>query len=291
MTNQDNVLKQMNRSGFPFQLRVEEEIRRTHSIHNWSVASREHPWTNPETDISGFIDIVLKHDDFSTFRVVIECKRMKSDDARHLQWLFLMPDQDMSPVKLATCLEVEGGSYEEVWQDIRVWEDVLVNPLSLQSEFCVLPNDEQRRQPILESLTAEVLDSIEGLAQEEVRIEQSQYGPNHLRLFLFPTIVTNAEIIACRFNSEEIKIVDGTLEASNVTFQKVPFIRFRKSVVNDFPEGRFLDLRTAQRARERTIFIVNAEAIAEFLSNWQVDPLNMEGFAIQKHKTNLRERR
>jgi hypothetical protein len=42
------------------------------------------------------------------------------------------------------------------------------------------------------------------------------------------------------------------------------------------------DLRAANRARERTIFVVTAAHIAEFLKGWKVEPLNFGGFAIQK---------
>jgi hypothetical protein len=49
MTKPDEALQQTARSGFPFQLRVEEEIRSTHKAHGWSVASREHPWVHPES--------------------------------------------------------------------------------------------------------------------------------------------------------------------------------------------------------------------------------------------------
>lgn len=73
--NKLDTLKQINRSGFPFQLRVENEIRSSQNAHGWSVASHEHPWA--AYDESGFIDIVVEHDQFVTFRVVIECKRIR----------------------------------------------------------------------------------------------------------------------------------------------------------------------------------------------------------------------
>ena len=108
MTNQKETLKQINKSGFPFQLKVEHEIRRTQSEHNWLVASQAHPWTSADGDASGFIDLVLKHDQISTFRLVIECKRIKADDARQLRWVFLLPDQELKSTELASCYEVEG---------------------------------------------------------------------------------------------------------------------------------------------------------------------------------------
>jgi hypothetical protein len=89
MTADKDALRQVNRSGFPFQLKVEHDVRATENMHHWSVASREHAWDDLAGN-SGFIDLVLKHKQFSTFRLVIECKRVKADDARLLQWLFLV---------------------------------------------------------------------------------------------------------------------------------------------------------------------------------------------------------
>src|SRR5205823_6079165 len=136
----------------------------------------------------GFIDIVVEHDQFSTFRVVIECKRIKADDARQLRWVFLIPDAEFKPTKLASRFEVEGWTTQEddrkVWNDIRVWDNVRLAPESLQSELCILHSDEQRNRPILEALAREVLTSIEGLAEEEVSLERSS-GNAHKRLFIF----------------------------------------------------------------------------------------------------------
>ena len=232
MENQESALKQINKSGFPFQLRIEHEIRRTQQEHNWAVASREHPWTGAEDSVgSGFIDIVLKHSQFSTFRLVIECKRMKGDDARQLRWVFLIPEEEEKPTMLASCFEVEGRggkdeSGEHKWADVRVWDNVNLAPISLQSEFCILQSDEQRRQPILESLATEVLESIEGLAEEEVNMEKSLDQPVHTRLFVFPAIVTNAEIVACRFDPAKIEIGDGTLKGQDVELTKVSIYPF-----------------------------------------------------------------
>jgi len=39
MSDHANRFKQINKSGFPFQLRVEHEIRSTQADHHWSVAS------------------------------------------------------------------------------------------------------------------------------------------------------------------------------------------------------------------------------------------------------------
>lgn len=189
MANEEETLKQLNKSGFPFQLCIEHVIRITTSEHNWGVASREHPWRKPDSGSSGFIDLVLSRDDFPGDRLVIECKRIKGDDSRQLQWLFLLPDPNSSPTQEMSCLEVWAAPPTKAahggWQDHRIWEDLQVNPSSFQSEFCILTGDDPKRQPILESLCAELLESLDGLAGEEVNISKSRKtgtGP----FFIFP---------------------------------------------------------------------------------------------------------
>ena len=145
----DDDIKQVNRSGFPFQLKVEHDIRATKSEHGWSVASREHPWENESR--SGFIDLVLKHEQFSTFRIVIECKRLKADDARQLRWLFLVEETRSDLVLRTSSLQVEADL------GAAIWDDVLVNPASLESQFCALQGDNPGRNPLLENLAKEAL--------------------------------------------------------------------------------------------------------------------------------------
>jgi hypothetical protein len=108
MPNEEETLKQLNRSWFPFQLRIEHEIQSTRTQHNWEVATREHPWQNPESVSSGFIDLVLHRDDFLGDRLFIECDRIKGDDCRQLQWLFMLPDPNSSETHKLSCLEVFG---------------------------------------------------------------------------------------------------------------------------------------------------------------------------------------
>ena len=287
MVKPEDALKQINRSGYPFQLRVEQQVVATRSDHGWSVASREHPWAVPDAGSSGFIDIVLQHDHFVTYRLVLECKRIKADDGRQLNWHFLVPDKILKPTALASCFEVEGNGKrddkESKWEDLRVWDNVRVTPESLQAEFCVMPSDEQRRSPILESLAAEVLQSVEGLAHEEVSVARSTGGNQHTRLFILPAVVMNAALTVCRFNPSLIKIEDGTLDATDAELETVPFIRFRKSLATGFPNRQMNDLKAANRARERTVFIVTAAHIADFLKGWRVEALNAyEGFATEK---------
>lgn len=295
MANQDETLKHIWKSGFPFQLRVEDEVRSTRSTHNWSIATREHPWTNKETESSGFIDLVLSHDLFVTYRMVIECKRVKADDRRQLQWLFLVPEGEKQEAQVASCLEVGGTTTinarigetdlsETGWDHVRIWENVNILPKSFESSICVLPSDDSKSQPILERLASAVIDSVEGLGQEEIKIHQSKSHVVRLLVFLFPVIVTNAEISICSFNPNNVSILDGTIDASATTIMTVPFIRFRKSLATTFPEGTFSNLKEANEARELTVFVVNASALPSLLKDWKMSSRDLSGrYAIQNY--------
>lgn len=295
MANQDETLKHIWKSGFPFQLRVEDEVRSTRSTHNWSIATREHPWTNKETESSGFIDLVLSHDLLVTYRMVIECKRVKADDRRQLQWLFLVPEGEKQEAQVASCLEVGGTTTinariretdlsETGWDHVRIWENVNILPKSFESSICVLPSDDSKSQPILERLASAVIDSVEGLGQEEIKIHQSKSHVVRLLVFLFPVIVTNAEISICSFNPNNVSILDGTIDASATTIMTVPFIRFRKSLATTFPEGTFSNLKEANEARELTVFVVNASALPSLLKDWKMSSRDLSGrYAIQNY--------
>lgn len=281
MFKPNEVLQQLNRSGFPFQLKVEALIRETQSQHQWTVLGHEQAWKHPETGATGFVDIALKHAS-SVCEIAIECKRMRAEDARQLRWLFLLPDTELNATRRASCLEIEAGVLQDQgWRDVRVWDEVAVSPSSLESEFCILPNDEQRRQPILESLATEMLESAEGLAHEQVTVSQARREP--LRSFIFPMIVTNAELVACRFSANDISPKDGTLDLSKVSLEVVPFIRFRKSLVQPISTGLFRVPVGAQRAGERTVFVVNAEAISDLLAAWDVKPGGWGSYASLRY--------
>jgi hypothetical protein len=158
-----------------------------------------------------------------------------------------------------------------------------VAPISFQSELCVLAGDDPKRQPLLESLCAHVLESCNGLAEEESKINTSNDGKELLR-FIFPAIVTDATLKACKFQVDDIKLSDGTIDLSTIQMDTVPYIRFRKSLVQTFPEGQFKNLKAANRARERTVFVVNADNLVTFLKMWDVQT---KYFAVQKYASDL----
>ena len=81
-------LKQIvNSSGFPLQIGIEHFVEKTSENHGWKVLYREHSWNNPESNISGFVDLVLA-DESGTSIMVVECKRVQNTN-----WIFLLPSE------------------------------------------------------------------------------------------------------------------------------------------------------------------------------------------------------
>lgn len=271
------ALKSVNRSGFPFQLRLEHEVTSSQATHRWRVEAREQPWTRGGEGGLGFIDLVLRHSD-KYVSMVVECKRQKGDDARQLTWTFLVPDEARGDVELASAyfaaagqMKTEEDGDELRWEEMRAWEDIRLAPASTQSEFCVLVGEDPRRAPLLEAICAGLLESTEGLGDEEIRVAAAQDPVGRHRAYYVPVIVTNARLLTCRFRSADVSAVDGTLDPEHCSFEDVPYVRFRKTLATSFPEGSFSSLRATNSARERCVFVVNSGSFVSFLQSWSID--------------------
>jgi len=130
-TPQDEIaiLKQLNRSGYPFQLAVGRSVDAGTSRHGWYVASREHPWAAGSLGTSRFIDLVLQHKHYSTFRIVAECKRMKTNENQALRWVFIQEMSGVDDERRASSFQVERKGDSDApsgWSELRVWDDSLI---------------------------------------------------------------------------------------------------------------------------------------------------------------------
>jgi len=88
------------------------------------------------------------------------------------------------------------------------------------------------------------------------------------RLYI-PVIVTTAKLKVALFDPKEISLSEGELP-TDVVFQSVPHIRFRKTFSNI--QDRFFEdrsLHEAFRETERTVFVVNAESFKEFIETFE----------------------
>jgi hypothetical protein len=259
---QDELLNVLNASGFPFQIGVRREVERTKGAHGWKVDAEEYHWRHPISRAAGFIDLVISHEQY-IFTILIECKRVKNEG----EWLFLTPQQysGESNRLSALCTRRKAGRSEPFFG----WCDFDFNPISPESGFCVFDKQEERN-PLLERVAGDLLAAAEGVSDDYMRLTPiNQEFDSGWRLFL-PLIVTNASLFAASFDADTVDKASGRLAAGSCEFKPVPMVRFRKSLATVYgPAGLRLGhqgpLYNASLAKERSILVVSAPALAEHL--------------------------
>ncbi len=212
----DDLGKLVNRSGFLFQLAVEEDVRQSASKHEWEVFAREYPWRTRDHSRGGFIDFIAGR---SALRAVFECKRTQRGE-----WIFLVPEPGM-----------ETPSLRALWafltRDGAValgWDDFLVDPVGFTSEFCIVRGGSDDDRPMLERVAGDLVRASESLAREELAMAERHRG----QAMYIPIIVTNATLYACRVAVGDVDLSTGALPAS-AKFEEIGAIRFRKALASD----------------------------------------------------------
>ncbi len=258
----ESLLKLINASGFLFQLRVAHEIEQSAGQHGYRIAAREHRWINPVSGDDGFIYLVLEN---GRLRLVVECKRVLDGT-----WVFLVPNTDRADTTRARA----GWTHEGVDRSqLGGWHDFWVEPKSQEALFCQLRGQNERDKPMLERVAGTLLHAVEAIASEELGYGRSDNTSRERIKFYVPVIVTNARLEMCRFSPSEVDINSGQLPDGHVTFQTVPFIRFRKPLTTTLnPRMPPQDLMQANMAQERTVFVVNVAALPEFLRACTIRP-------------------
>lgn len=248
----------INESGYPLQLYVAEEINNFSSEHGWRVLVKEHRWVNSETQDEGYIDIILEHKSYF-IRFVVECKRISGS------WNFLLPENNPILVKRSKLLIAEYPSPV----GFR-WEDRGIYPESCEATFCVMEVEGKKDSRTLEKISGELLLSLESLAAEEVQLLSATSRSQHNKLYI-PIIVTTANLQACLFDPKDISAEDGNIKTAG-EIHKVEFIRFRKNLAGNpiYQNQEFNDLKESNLENERTIIVVQAKSITNFLQNFRI---------------------
>lgn len=248
---EDKLRKNLNSSGFPFQIAVESVIA---NISGWKVSKREYPWHNNDTGQNGFIDIIAEK---NSVTLVVECKRV-----RDTEWIFLCSPTNMDRSHARFWVNRVGGREQAVG-----WYDGQVEPSSPEADFCAVIGQDHRK-PLLENLASELISATEAFAVEEFPF----FKDIPISMCYFPVIITTAELYICKIDPSDIEMESG--EIKNPTFEAVPFLRFRKSLTTAPP--RFAIERPITRpeelaeARERTVFVLNASNLKESLGHWEI---------------------
>lgn len=247
----------VNQSGFPLQIGIAKFISDTGKDHGWKVRYTEHAWKNPTDGTDGFIDLVIENNS-STWVMLLECKRVLESS-----WIFLKPERDPP-----------NRRHAKAWishftnENFRLfdWKDITLEPRCPESGFCVIYGHDQKSKPLIERLGAELVSATKGLASEEKNfLMQRKEG---LRIY-FSVIITTAKLKLCQFSPADISLQNGMIK--DAKFEDVPFLRFRKQLSTQNVPYATDDLNDISYAKEHTVFIVHAEAIADFLTAFELD--------------------
>jgi hypothetical protein len=267
--DESGLRKQVNASGFPFQIRVKHEVEASGTRHSWRVEAWEHRWIHLESHEEGFIDLILaKTQNIGTFYMVIECKRATGG-----KWIFLHPG-DMGATR-ETCILLNQRDPEGETHQKWIQEDCY--PESVVSAFCAVPGQSDRSKPMLERIADNLLASVESLADEELSVTSSvvtqpayRTGAHIPFSAYIPGIVTNSELAVFHFEPTKVDLGSGMVENDGGVFKSVPFVRFRKSLTTSLPsEEEAHNLKEANKQSQRTIFVVHAPELPEFLNEWE----------------------
>ncbi len=259
----------VNKSGFPLQIGLEHQINARSGIHGWRVLYKEHSWKNADTSASGFIDLVLV-DHYGTTVMVVECKRVQNS-----HWIFLLSDRRHYERRH---LRAWVSRYDRGKTFYFGWTDINADYPTYESDFCVVPGQDNKSRPMLERVAAEVIEASEALAKEEYHFLVNKI--DYIRFYV-NVIVTTAELNVCKFNPENISVDTGEIDETQ--FETVPYLRFRKSLSTKTVEELNLKEVTPQSltaARENTIFIVNSKHLTDFLSKFEIDGYSFDRFKL-----------
>lgn len=239
-------------SGYPLQIRLQHEIANTGNQHKFIVEAAEHRWVNHETNEEGFVDLIAISSKIN-LRFVLECKKVTNG-----VWNFLIPNKQKQKTTDIRCLHAT--------QNILSWTKTYIEPSSHQSAFCIPENNGEKDNRPLEKYASELLLSTEYLANECIRIKDPK-TQNKEGIVFIPLIVTTALLQTCLFDSENISLETGILEQNSQTLQEVPYIRFHKNLATSlkYSSDAVNDLKSANKENERTVFVVQAKNLVDFL--------------------------
>lgn len=267
MTAQDEIEKLqrlVNSSGFPFQLRIAQEIRSMEHLA-WNVIAEEQPWREEATGKDGFIDLVIgQNTNQDLHRMIIECKRTRDAD-----WVFLLPNsRDRGPHIRCMWASSYPQNLHESTAMRSGYHDFYIAPESYISEFCVVRGSGEGHKPMLENLAGSLLSSMESFAREEINLWLARNRTE--RRYYVPVLVTNARLTVCNFDVRSVAIEAGEIPQGD--FEEVPYIRFRKSLTTIISEDSPAQtIAAANRDRHRTVLVVQSSHLAELMNEWHLN--------------------
>jgi hypothetical protein len=220
----------------------------------------EHAWLNGTDNQNGFIDLVLR-DRHDYANLVLECERV-----RNAIWLFMNTSGDP---KMRLHSKSWVTKYNGSQTTLCGWHEVPIEPATPEALFCAVRGQSTNdRNTLLERIAGELISATEALAIEE---RDYRHESQESVRFYFNVIVTTAELKVATFAPGDISLSEGTI--ANAKFTDVPFLRVRKQFsmrpVTLAPQD-WSRLDDPDYRRENTVFIVRADALLDFLHQFNI---------------------
>lgn len=251
------VLTALQSSGFPFQTAVAHVI---YTVTGRSVYTSEYPWRTSSGDHQ-FLDLVARKGDLF---LTIECKKTRKEILTFLRPLVLSHTGRLEEFR---CLRSEQPR-DSTGRLELFCEEWALHPPSTGSEFCVVStSDSGRDQRLLERDAGLVVRATDAFAHEvPERFRPDVDGSRSATRLFVPVIVTNARLYTARYKPSEVSLETGEFSVPPKEVESVPYVRFRKAFMSD----------GITNLGDRSVFIVNAGAFAEFLDLIGPSPIQPE---------------
>lgn len=235
-------LDQVNRSGFPLQIGVEDEIRALSSTRDpWHIVGAEVPWAE------GFIDLVAR---WGPLLAVVECKRV--DDQ---EWIFLVPTDDEPTIRtnwnFYDSREAPPGR-----PGLYLGEFTMASS-SFEASMCVMSKKNSGNVTI-ERMCQDLIRASQGIVNVPVVKPEGELE------ILVPILVTTAKLTICKYNSRQIDPYDGIIPDGAATFEQgVPYVRFRKAfeLLTEMQSDVPIPLAMLAEEHQQTVLVCNGACV------------------------------
>jgi hypothetical protein len=258
-------MAELTDSGFPFQLGIK---RLANQSPSWQVALTEHPWRDSLQETDRFIDLVIR-DRQAFVNLVVECKR-----SRETEWMFLRETVSAEFTNNRVNVRARVIGRHRNGHVTSEWMNTEFVPGSPEANFCVVRKNKGKSDDLIERPAAEIVRATEALAHQEhvLHSKDEQY----IRRIYIPVIVSNAKMFICDGEWDKLNVESGEVAFSNI--QPVDFVRFRKSFSASLPQAAVAkDASAFAELSERTVVVVQAGALLDFLRKWGL-PLGQAEF-------------
>jgi hypothetical protein len=179
---------------------------------------------------------------------------------RQTGWVFLIPKPSVSLSRQVTVWS--SHRVDSKWMEYR-WKNFGPYPPTYESEYCAIPGQESGRNTLIERTAYDLTDSIEALTEQEKQIQEKRSTNNFTRVYI-PVVLTTAQLFVSEFDPAAISLTDGSLP-EDTPFSPVSYLRFRKSLSTRAQASSTSSIETLYSESVRTIFVVNAENLPQFL--------------------------